>query len=61
MNKNKKHSKKSKENFKFSKIDLIVPYEDDLDYIKDYDGDYGFDNVRFRFEFEMSPDGRHII
>ncbi|MGC8766408.1 MAG: hypothetical protein ACP5QP_01765 [Brevinematia bacterium] len=61
MNKNKKHSKKSKENLKFSKIDLIVPYEDDLDYIKDYDGDYGFDNVRFRFEFEMSPDGKHII
>mgnify|MGYP001772725615 FL=1 len=46
---------------KKSKIDLIVPFEDELDYIKDYDGDYGLDKVRFRFEFEMSPDGKHIV
>lgn len=45
----------------FSKIDLIVPYEDDLDYIKDYDGDYGINSAESRFDFEISPDGFHIV
>lgn len=45
----------------FSKIDLIVPYEDDLDYIKDYDGDYGINDAESRFDFEISPDGFHIV
>lgn len=45
----------------FSKIDLIVPYEDDLDYIKDYDGDYGLSNAESRLDFEISPDGFHIV
>jgi len=45
----------------FSKIDLIVPYEDELEYIKDYDGDYGISNAESRFDFEISPDGFHIV
>ncbi len=58
---NKRHSKKTKKASKSSKIDQIVPYEDDLDYIMVCDGNYGIDEARFRFEFEMSPDGKHII
>ena len=46
---------------KKSKIDEIVPFEDDLDYIRDYDGDYNLDEVKFRLDFEISPDGKHII
>ena len=53
--------KKKMKKKKVSKIDLIVPYEDELDYIKDYDGDYGVENASSRFEFEMSPDGYHIV
>lgn len=44
-----------------NKIDLIVPYEEEADYIVDTDGDYGLNNVKFRYEFEMSPDGKHIV
>jgi len=56
-----KHKTRSKRTNSISKIDQIVPYENEEDYIKDYDGDYGLDEVRFRFEYEMSPDGRYIL
>lgn len=56
-----KNKVKVKKANSISKIDQIVPYENEEDYIKDYDGDYGLDEVRFRFEFEMSPDGKHIL
>jgi len=65
--KEKRVSKESKQKVKAipiyssSKIDQIVPYEDELDYIRDFDGDYGLDEVSFRFEFEMSPDGKHVL
>lgn len=59
--KKKQKDKKMHPIYSSSKIDLIVPYTEEADYIVDSDGDYGLNNVRFRYEFEQSPDGKHIV